>query len=171
MTTRTTTARTPARTAAAGVALALAVLGSTVPATAAAAAPAVPATTYSAGRLVTDVGLLARVSRTSTRTTLVLDRTVLLTGAAARAAAVARGLEPLDFFVQNDNPRLRTFVVSPAVRVYGSQVLAGRPARTPITLARLQSFVQTRPGARGPVYSLRFDRSGRVSEIAEVYLP
>jgi len=156
----------------AGVALALAVLGSAaVPATAAAAAPAVPATTYSAGRLVTDVGLLARVSRTSTRTTLVLDRTVLLTGAAARAAAVARGLEPLDFFVQNDNPRLRTFVVSPAVRVYGSQVLAGRPARTPITLARLQAFVQKRPGARGPVYSLRFDRSGRVSEIAEVYLP
>jgi hypothetical protein len=145
--------------------VALAVAGTTATPGPAAAAPPAPATTGQ----TTDLGFLTRI----TRTTLVLDRAELLTGAAAKAEQRRRGLDTTpDVYVRNDNPLLRSRAVAPGVTVLGSQVLAGRPAATPVTLERLRSAVADRPrGVSGPLFRLTLDRRGRVVRIAEVYLP
>ena len=178
MSTRRTTApstETVRRTAVAGL-LALAVLGGTATAgTAATAAPPASAVVATAATKApaTDFGFLRRITRTSKGTTLTLDRAVLHTGAAAKAQQAARGLDTTpDYYVQNDNPLLRTFRVAPGVKVYGSQVLTGSPARKRISLNRLRAYLSSRPkGRTGPPFTLVFDRRHRVVSIAEVYLP
>ncbi len=172
MTHRTTTGTAGTRTgrlrrSAVPLLVALVVAGTTATAGPAAAAP--PATAAAATGQTTDLGFLTRV----TRTTLVLDRAELLTGAAAKAEQRRRGLDTTsDVFVRNDNPLLRTRSVAPGVTVLGSQVLAGRPAATPVSVERLRSVVANRPrGVAGPLFRLTLDRRGRVVRIAEVYLP
>ena len=149
---------------------ALVVAGTTATTGPAAAAPPAAATA-SAGQ-TTDLGFITRTTRTARGTTLVLDRAELLTGAAADAEQRRRGLDTApDAFVRNDNPLLRTRTVAPGVTVLGSQVLAGRPAATPVSLERLRSAVANRPrGTTGPLFRLTLDRRGRVVRIAEVYL-
>lgn len=170
MTHRTTTGGTTtgrARRGAVPLLVALVVTGTTATTGQAAAAP--PAATTAAAGQTTDLGFLVRVSST----TLVLDRAELLTGAAADAEQRRRGLDTTpEAFVRNDNPLLRTRTLAPGVTVLGSQVLAGRPAATPVSVARLRSTVVHRPrGTTGPLFRLTLDRRGRVVRIAEVYLP
>jgi hypothetical protein len=173
MSTRTTAAR---RSVVTGL-LALAVLGGTaasgVGVTAAVAAPAasssssqVPTTTRT-----TDFGYLTKIVRSSSGRRLVLDRAIMHVGAEAAAQRARRGLEPADYYIQNDNPMLRTFRVRPGVKVYGSQHLTGSPARKPASLATLERYLRTTPKARRAPFTLRYDRQGRVVEIAEFYLP
>jgi cell division septation protein DedD len=53
------------------------------------------------------------------------DRAVMLTGKAADAASAAHGGEspvPNDYYIQNDNPRLRDLVLADQATVIGSQV-------------------------------------------------
>ena len=170
MTHRTTT-RTGRRRAAVPLLAALAIVGTTAGTSLAVAAPPAAAATAAAGQ-TTDLGFLTRITRTAKGTTLVFDRAELLTGAAAKAEQRRRGLDTTpDVFVRNDNPLLRSRAVSPGVTVLGSQVLAGRPAATPITLDTLRSFLASRPrGRTGPLFRLTLDRQSRVVRIAEVYL-
>ena len=168
MTHRTTTRLRRTRRAAVPSLVALALLGTTAATGPASAAPAAAASPTATGH-TTDLGLLTRL----TRTTLTFDRTVLHTGAAATREQRRRGLDTApDFFVQNDNPLLRTRRLAPAVAVVGSQVLTGRPAAKPVTLDRLRAHLATRPSrSAGPLFRLTLDRQGRVVRIAEVYLP
>ena len=170
MTHRTTT-RTGRRRAAVPLLAALAIVGTTAGTSPAVAAPPAAAATAAAGQ-TTDLGFLTRITRTARGTTLVFDRAELLTGAAAKAEQRRRGLDTTpDVFVRNDNPLLRSRAVSPGVTVLGSQVLAGRPAATPVTLDTLRSFLTSRPkGRTGPLFRLTLDRQSRVVRIAEVYL-
>ena len=68
----------------------------------------------------TDTGYAAPTTTRNGTRYLTFDRAVLLTGAKARAAKAAHGLDPDDapsFFIQNDNRKLRTYQLSPAVKV------------------------------------------------------
>jgi hypothetical protein len=173
MSTRTTAAR---RSVVTGL-LALALLGGTaatgVGVTAAAAAgPAASVTQVPTTSKTSDFGYLTKISRTSKGTSLVLDRAIMYTGREAAAQRARRGLEPVpEYYIQNDNPKLRTFRVRSDVKVYGSQQLTGSPPRKPISLAALQRYVKTAPKATRAPFTLKYDRQGRVVEIAEFYLP
>ncbi len=93
------------------------------------------------------------------------------TGAAAAAQRAARGLPPEpEYYVQNDNPRLRTFRLAPGVKVYGSQQMTGSPSLTRVTVDQLRAFVRTAKGKR-TAFTMRKDSAGRVTVIAEYYLP
>lgn len=168
-----TTSRAAFRRTAVAGALALVVLGGTTAAgtSAAIACPAKPAPAPAAR--TTDFGFLTKVTGTGKGVTLTLDRAILHTGKAAARQRAARGLDSTpDFYLQNDNPLLRTFRVAPDVRVYGSQLLTGSPARKPTTLARLRTFLASRPkGVTGPPFTLVLDRNRRVVQITEMYLP
>jgi hypothetical protein len=168
MTHRTTTSLRRSRRAAAPVLVALALVGTTAVTSPASAAPAAAPARAAAGQ-TTDIGHLTSVSRTA----LVFDRVVLLTGAAAKAEQRRRGLDTApDFYVRNDNRLLRTRRLAPGVAVVGSQFLTGSPAAKPVTLDRLRSALASRPkGRSGPLFRLTLDRSDRVVRIAEVYLP
>ena len=77
----------------------------------------------------------ATTTRNGTRY-LTFDRAVLLTGAKARAAKAANGLDPDDApssFIQNDRPEAAHLPADAAVKVYGTQQRPGpaRPARSP----------------------------------------
>jgi hypothetical protein len=102
------------------------------------------------------------------------DRAVMLTGRDAAAAKAARGIaahEPPDYYIQNNNPKLRTYRLAPDVKVLGSQALAGRPEPTPVTRQRLEDYLKQRPaGSAYPPFTLTI-RHGVVTTVAEVYLP
>jgi hypothetical protein len=102
---------------------------------------------------------------------LTFDRAVLLTGAKARAAKAAHGLDPDDapgFFIQNDNRKLRTYQLSPDVKVYGTQQLARSGTPRPISMKQFVEFVGSRASAGTP-FTLTF-QGGKVVRITETYL-
>ena len=69
---------------------------------------------------------------------------MLLTGNAADAASAAHGGEspvPNDYYIQNDNPRLREVVIADQATVIGSQHLTGSPGPNPSSLKALLTFV------------------------------
>jgi len=103
------------------------------------------------------------------------DRAILLTGPAAGAASAAHGGEspvPNDYYIQNDNPRLRDVPVRDDVTVVGSITLTGSPAAKPVSLQALLSLV-TRLGSsdQSPPFNLRYDAQGQVSRVQEMYVP
>jgi hypothetical protein len=103
------------------------------------------------------------------------DRAILLTGPAADAASAAHGGEspvPNDYYIQNDNPRLRDVPVRDDVTVLGSITLTGSPPSRPVSLQALLSLV-TRYGSGdySPPFHLRYDAQGQVSRIQEMYVP
>ena len=141
--------------------------------TSTAATTSTPAVVTSTDHGRTDFGF---VSSTFTRNGVRyvrFDRAVMLTGAAAARAKAAHGLdpsEPPDYYIQNDNPRLRTYALARDVRVVGSQVLTGSPALKPVTLQRFVDHVRTRPaGATYPPFVLTFAK-GKVVKITEQYV-
>ena len=161
-------------TAVTGV-LALAVLGGgTIVGTASAASAGQVTTGVSASHArTTDFGYLTRLRTTKNGTTLALDRAILYTGSAAAAERAKRGLEPdvSDFYIANDNPRLRTYRVAPGVVVRGSQLLTGSAIAKTVPLSTLRRYLEQRTkGSSSVPFTLTFDRRGRVAVIEEMYL-
>jgi hypothetical protein len=121
-----------------------------------------------------DFGFISAVFSRDGQRYVRFDRAVMLTGKDAAAAKAARGIdpqEPPDYYIQNDNPKLRTYRLAADVKVIGSQVLAGRPQPTPVPRQRLYDYLKQRPaGSAYPPFTLTF-RHGVVTTVAEVYLP
>jgi hypothetical protein len=103
------------------------------------------------------------------------DRAVLLTGKAADAASAAHGGEspvPNDFYIQNDNPRLRDLVILDQATVVGSQQLTGRPGSNPSNLKSLLTFVhEGGPQVTATPFHLRYNANGYVVRVQEQYVP
>ena len=103
------------------------------------------------------------------------DRAVLLTGKAADDASAAHGGEspvPNDYYIQNDNPRLREVVIADQARVIGSQQLTGSPGPNPSNLKALLTFIHNGgPLVAATPFHLRYDANGFVTRIQEQYIP
>jgi hypothetical protein len=103
------------------------------------------------------------------------DRAVLLTGKAADAASAAHGGEspvPNDYYIQNDNPRLRDLAILDRAKVIGSQQLTGSPGPNPSSLGALLTFVDNGgPQVKATPFHLRYDRHGLVVRVQEQYRP
>jgi hypothetical protein len=173
--THTGTARVR-RTAAALVAAfaaASAVVGSSSAASAAPAAATPAVVTVAKDHGATDFGYVTRTFSRSGIRYIKFDRAVLLTGDKARAAKAAHGLDPNDgpdYYIQNDNPRLRTYALSSSVKVYGSQQLTGSPALRPVSLQAFVKLVENRKASAQTPFTLMF-KGGKVIRITERYLP
>lgn len=110
--------------------------------------------------------------------TLTVDYAQLLTGDEAAAAAAAAGEEsppPNDYFILNENPRLREFVVDPDTRVTLTTVVEGtNPAGYEVALGEWYDMVAgMSPGmevVRDVPYWITVE-GGRIVEIEEQYLP
>ena len=166
----------PARPARTVVALAAA-LATAAGIGSAPAASAAPGPSRSAAAAVakdhgsTDFGYAAATTTRNGTRFLTFDRAVLLTGAKASAAKAAHGLDPDDapgFFIQNDNRKLRTYQLSAAVKVYGTQQLARSGTPRPISMNQFVEFVGSRASAGTP-FTLTF-QGGKVVRITETYL-
>jgi hypothetical protein len=103
------------------------------------------------------------------------DRAVLLTGKAADAASAAHGGEspvPNDYYIQNDNPRLREVVIVDRAMVVGSQQLTGSPGPNPSSLKALLAFVaKGGPQVAATPFHLTYNDNGLVVRVREQYLP
>jgi hypothetical protein len=103
------------------------------------------------------------------------DRAILLTGKAADDASAAHGGEspaPNDYYIQNDNPRLRDLVILDQPTVIGSQQLTGRPGANPSNLKSLLTFVhEGGPQVAATPFHLRYNANGHVIRVQEQYLP
>jgi hypothetical protein len=103
------------------------------------------------------------------------DRAVLLTGKAADDASAAHGGEspvPNDYYIQNDNPRLRDLAIVDRAKVIGSQQLSGSPGPNPSSLGALLAFVdQGGPQVKATPFHLKYDRHGLVIRVQEQYIP
>ena len=103
------------------------------------------------------------------------DRAVMLTGKAADAASAAHGGEspvPNDYYIQNDNPRLRDLVLADQATVIGSQHLTGSPGPNPSSLKALLTFVHNGgPQLAATPFHLTYDDNGFVTQVREQYLP
>jgi hypothetical protein len=103
------------------------------------------------------------------------DRATLLTGKAADAASAAHGGEspvPNDYYIQNDNPRLREVAVVDQAKVIGSQELTGSPGPNPSTLKALLTFVHNGgPQVAATPFHLTYDANGLVVRVQEQYVP
>ena len=134
--------------------------------------PATKATTATPG---SDFGFIHSWTAKAGTFSLRFDRAVLLTGKAADAASAAHGGEspaPNDYYIQNDNPRLREVVVGDQARVIGSQQLTGSPGPNPSSLKALLSFVRNGgPRLAATPFHLTYDDNGIVTQVREQYLP
>lgn len=102
---------------------------------------------------------------------LVFDRATLLTGEAAAEEAASRGEEAFDYYIVNDNPRLRELQVSDSgLVVHGSWYLAGRADPKQIGPDDLFHYLLNPRAEKLPV-ELRYDVHGLVVEVTEVYFP
>jgi hypothetical protein len=103
------------------------------------------------------------------------DRAVLLTGAAADTASAAHGGEspvPNDYYIQNDNPRLREVAVVDQATVVGSQQLTGSPGPNPSSLKALLTFVHNGgPQVAATPFHLKYNDNGLVVRVQEQYVP
>jgi pyruvate/2-oxoglutarate dehydrogenase complex dihydrolipoamide acyltransferase (E2) component len=103
------------------------------------------------------------------------DRAVLLTGAAADDASAAHGGEspvPNDYYIQNDNPRLREVAIIDRATVVGSQQLTGSPGPNPSSLGALLAFVHNGGSqVAATPFHLRYNDNGLVVRVQEQYVP
>lgn len=148
------------------------------PATTSSPAPA-PSATSDVPASRTDTGFI-----TATRATradgaalqLSFDRVQLLTGQAAEREAAERGEQAESgYYLVNESRRLRTLLVADGATVTGDSSFNswagdGGGGQRPRTLEELARFVRTEAG-RETVFDLRYDARGRVTAIAERYLP
>ena len=100
---------------------------------------------------------------------------MLLTGKAADDASAAHGGEspiPTDYYIQNDNPRLREVAIADQAKVIGSQQLTGSPGPNPSNLKALLAFVHNggRLAAATP-FHLTYNANGLVVRVQEQYVP
>lgn len=154
------------------------------PSSAPGARPTSPAPTPSATPTVdvpasgTDIGYLVASRETSAdgaALSVSFDRVQFFTGEAARREADKRGDEiENDYYLVNDNTRLRTLVVADGATVTGDSSFNswagdGSSGQRPRTLDELARFVRTEQG-RETLFDLSYDAQGRVTAIAERYL-
>ena len=103
------------------------------------------------------------------------DRAVLLTGKAADDASAAHGGEspvPNDYYIQNDNPRLRDLAILDQAKVIGSQQLSGSPGPNPSSLGALLTFVHNGgPQVAATPFHLTYNANGLVVRVREQYVP
>jgi len=103
------------------------------------------------------------------------DRAALLTGKGAEAASAAHGGEspvPNDYYIQNDNPRLREVAIADQTKVIGSQQLTGSPGPNPSNLKALLTFVHNGgPLAAATPFHLTYNANGLVVRVQEQYVP
>ena len=134
--------------------------------------PATEAATATPG---SDFGFIRSWTAKTGTIYLRFDRAVLLTGKAADAASAAHGGEspaPNDYYIQNDNPRLREVVIGDQATVIGSQQLTGSPGPNPSSLKALLSFVHNGgPQLAATPFHLTYDDNGFVTQVREQYLP
>ena len=144
-----------------------------------AAAPAQPAggraSSATTATRVRDFGFIRSWYAKTGTIYLRFDRAVLLTGEAADDASAAHGGEspvPNDFYIQNDNPRLRDLAIVDQAKVIGSQQLTGSPGPNPSNLKALLTFVH-KGGSRvaATPFHLTYNDNGLVVRVQEQYLP
>ena len=125
--------------------------------------PAASSATTSSG---TDFGFIRSWTAKTGTIYLRFDRAVLLTGKAADDASAAHGGEspvPNDYFIQNDNPRLREVVILDQAKV-GSQQLTGSPGPNPSSLKALLTFVHNGgPQVAATPFHLKYNDNGFVT--------
>lgn len=119
----------------------------------------------------TEVGYIRGLVRDGDVLVLTWDRAEMLTGAEAAEEYAQDGLEPLDWYVRNDNPRLREYDVVQDVEVVASQLLGGAPEPRKIDLSGLGRYLDEHDTNDYPLFELERDGQGQVLRIAEVYLP
>lgn len=111
-------------------------------------------------------GYITSVTPAMDGTTAEFDLAELLTGAAAAEAAEAAGEEPLDFYLKNDNPKLRTVTIAPDAEVRDIDP-ADCCEPKDVTVA---DFAAARAdGERTPVAITVED--GTVTALEEIYFP
>jgi hypothetical protein len=134
--------------------------------------PAAGSATTSSG---SDFGFIRSWTAKTGTFYLRFDRAVLLTGKAADDASAAHGGEspvPNDYYIQNDNPRLREVVIGDQVKVIGSQQLTGSPGPNPSNLKSLLTFVHNGgPLVAATPFHLKYDANGLVVRVQEQYVP
>jgi pyruvate/2-oxoglutarate dehydrogenase complex dihydrolipoamide acyltransferase (E2) component len=154
------------------------------PAAPAATTPSKPTTAQPAGRPAaspttatrrSDFGFIRSWTAKTGTFYLRFDRAVLLNGKAADAASAAHGGEspvPNDYYVQNDNPRLREVAIADQVKVIGSQQLTGSQGPKPTSLKALLTFVHNGGHlAAATPFHLTYNANGLVVRIQEQYIP
>ena len=154
------------------------------PAAPAATTPSKPITAQPAGRPAaspttatrrSDFGFIRSWTAKTGTFYLRFDRAVLLTGKAADAASAAHGGEspvPNDYYIQNDNPRLREVAIADQVKVIGSQQLTGSQGPKPTSLKALLTFVHNGgPLAAATPFHLTYNANGLVVRVQEQYVP
>ena len=119
----------------------------------------------------TEVGYIRALVRHGDALVLTWDRAEMLTGVEAAEEYAQDGLEPLDWYVRNDNPRLREYDVVQEVEVVASQLLGGAPEPREIDLTGLGRYLDGHDTSSYPLFELERDAQGQVLRIAEVYLP
>jgi hypothetical protein len=134
--------------------------------------PAASPTTASRG---SDFGFIRSWTAKTGTFYLRFDRAVLLTGKAADDASAAHGGEspvPNDYYIQNDNPRLREVAIADQAKVIGSQQLTGSPGPNPSNLKALLTFVHNGgPLAAATPFHLTYNANGLVVRVQEQYVP
>jgi hypothetical protein len=128
--------------------------------------------------LTTDFGFFAGVEQATAPVRLKWDRATFLTGEAANKAAAAHGDEtpvPNDYYIVNDNPKLRVLVLASTVDVFGSIALNEDAGDAGVelkrrTVAELLHFLK-RTDSRSTGFHLRLDAAGRVTRVEEQYVP
>jgi pyruvate/2-oxoglutarate dehydrogenase complex dihydrolipoamide acyltransferase (E2) component len=154
------------------------------PAAPAATTPSKPITAQPAGRPAaspttatrrSDFGFIRSWTAKTGTFYLRFDRAVLLNGKAADDASAAHGGEspvPNDFYIQNDNPRLREVAVGDQVKVIGSQLLTGSPGPNPSSLKALLTYVDNGgPQVAHTPFHLTYNANGLVVRVQEQYVP
>jgi pyruvate/2-oxoglutarate dehydrogenase complex dihydrolipoamide acyltransferase (E2) component len=123
----------------------------------------------------TDFGFIRSWTAKTGTFYLRFDRAVLLNGKAADAASAAHGGEspvPNDYYIQNDNPRLREVAIADQVKVIGSQQLTGSQGPKPTSLKALLTFVHNGgPLAAATPFHLTYNANGLVVRVQEQYVP
>jgi hypothetical protein len=125
-----------------------------------------------------DFGYFPAVVSSGPPVRLSFDRAQFLTGDAANRAAAGRGDEtpvPNDYYVVNDNRRLRTLALAGDVQVFGSQALNGYAGdrsveARPRTVPQLLGFVGTAQG-KETGFNLVYGSGGVVLRVEEQYQP
>ena len=119
---------------------------------------------------------IKKVSTSGSKKTIVADYAQLLTGDAAAAAATAHGDEsppPNDYYIVNDNPKLRTLSVLADAEVKlttKSDGTTAGPNGYPVSLAEFASLFNSTPAIRSSPYYVTLT-DGKVSLISEMYVP
>jgi len=134
-----------------------------------------PAASRAATSSGTDFGFIRSWTAKTGTIYLRFDRAVLLNGKAADAASAAHGGEspvPNDYYIQNDNPRLREVAILDQATVIGSQQLTGSPGPNPSNLKALLTFVHNGgPLVAATPFHLKYNANGLVVRVQEQYIP